>query len=173
MLLLQHHIDLEKNNEGDARAKSYTVPRCQLLKFLLCIITVIWLLSSYSKCSRAYDVGRQKIMNRSNTYYNGTHDFKTLTILVSIDGFHPRLINAKHTPFLHNLHNLQSSYDMNITTTPYMIPSFPTQTFPNHWSMVTGKHPIEHGIVSVSYTHLDVYKRQIVKFPNSSLFLSS
>ena len=27
----------------------------------------------------------------------------------------------------------------------YMIPSFPTVTFPNHWTLVTGLYPESHG----------------------------
>lgn len=30
----------------------------------------------------------------------------------------------------------------------YMIPSFPTKTFPNHYTLVTGLHPGHHGIVA-------------------------
>ncbi len=33
-------------------------------------------------------------------------------------------------------------------STPAMIPSFPTKTFPNHYSLVTGMYPGTHGIVS-------------------------
>lgn len=147
MLLFEQPVDLEKNNEDDTNIKPFAISRHFLLKLLLCGIILIELLL-YSKCPKPIDNGPRTIAHRSNTYFNGTHDFKTLTILISIDGFHPRLIDAKYTPFLYNLHNLRSPYDMNITTAPYMIPSFPTQTFPNHWSMVTGKYPIEHGIVS-------------------------
>lgn len=141
MLLFEQPVDLEKNNEDDTNIKPFAISRHFLLKLLLCGIILIELLL-YSKCPKPIDNGPRTIANRSNTYFNGTHDFKTLTILISIDGFHPRLIDAKYTPFLYNLHNLRSPYDMNITTAPYMIPSFPTQTFPNHWSMVTENIPL-------------------------------
>ncbi|EHN02809.1 Npp2p [Saccharomyces cerevisiae x Saccharomyces kudriavzevii VIN7] len=147
MRLLEQRIDLEKNNQDDAIVKTSVKPWGRLCIFLLGAITVLSLFS-HRRGSRSDDAGLETIVHRSNTYFNGTHEFKMLTILISVDGFHPRLIDAKHTPFLHDLHNLQSSYDINISTAPYMIPSFPTQTFPNHWSMVTGKYPIEHGIVS-------------------------
>lgn len=147
MLLLEQFIDLEKNNGSCTNIGAPVISRHRLFKLLLFSIILIGLLS-YPKCSIANDTEPRTTVSRSNTYFNGTHDFKTLTILISIDGFHPKLIDVKHTPFLYNLHNLRAPYDMNITTAPYMIPSFPTQTFPNHWSMVTGKYPIEHGIVS-------------------------
>lgn len=79
-------------------------------------------------------------------YNNGTHDFYPLTVMVSLDGFHPSLISKKFTPFLYGLYTL--SYAENITAAPYMLPCFPTQTFPNHWSIVTGKYPRDHRIVS-------------------------
>ncbi|KOH00685.1 nucleotide diphosphatase/phosphodiesterase NPP1 [Saccharomyces eubayanus] len=81
-------------------------------------------------------------------YFNGTHEFFPLTIVISLDGFHPSLISKRNTPFLHSLYTLDYDTGMNITSTPFMIPSFPTETFPNHWTLVTGQYPIHHGIVS-------------------------
>ncbi|AGO12310.1 AaceriAEL050Cp [[Ashbya] aceris (nom. inval.)] len=77
---------------------------------------------------------------------NGTHEFAGLTLMVSIDGFHPSYINKESTPFIHELYS--GSYDKSgVLTTPYMRPSFPSETFPNHWTLVTGKRPGHHGIV--------------------------
>ncbi|CAI4056648.1 hypothetical protein SKDZ_03G0900 [Saccharomyces kudriavzevii ZP591] len=81
-------------------------------------------------------------------YFNGTHEFFPLTIVISLDGFHPSLISKRNTPFLHGLYTLKYDAGMNITSTPFMIPSFPTETFPNHWTLVTGQYPLHHGIVS-------------------------
>ncbi|OWB59366.1 catalytic activity protein [[Candida] boidinii] len=75
---------------------------------------------------------------------NGTHDFYKTTILISLDGFHPHYISSELTPFMHNL--MLNSYGA-----PYMIPSFPSSTFPNHWSLVTGLYPAFHGIVSNTF----------------------
>ncbi|KOG99928.1 nucleotide diphosphatase/phosphodiesterase NPP2 [Saccharomyces eubayanus] len=146
LLLEQGRRDLEKNDQNGVKARAPTT-WSWLWKSVLCGMTVVMLLSCDKRSAR-YDAGPREIVHRSSTYFNGTHEFKTLTILISIDGFLPRLIDEKCTPFLYSLHNLQSPYDINISTAPHMIPSFPTQTFPNHWSMVTGKYPIEHGIIS-------------------------
>ncbi|CAI4059749.1 hypothetical protein N7582_001445 [Saccharomyces uvarum] len=146
MLPLEQGIDLEKNDRNHGSASALTA-WLQWRKIVLYGMIAIILLSCGKRSTR-YDAGPREIVNRSNTYFNGTHEFKTLTILISIDGFPPRLIDENYTSFLYSLRNLQSSYDINITTAQYMIPSFPTQTFPNHWSMVTGKYPIEHGIIS-------------------------
>ncbi|KAK6198895.1 putative nucleotide pyrophosphatase precursor [Scheffersomyces amazonensis] len=75
---------------------------------------------------------------------NSTHDFHPTTIIISLDGFHPHYITPKLTPTMHNL--LVNEY-----ASPYMIPSFPSSTFPNHWSLVTGLYPSEHGIVGNTF----------------------
>ncbi|KAI5955065.1 hypothetical protein KGF54_001626 [Candida jiufengensis] len=83
--------------------------------------------------------------NKSKTIYsNSTHEFYKTTIVVSLDGFHPHYINPHDTPTLHNM--LIEDFGA-----PYMIPSFPSSTFPNHWTLVTGLYPSEHGIVGNTF----------------------
>jgi len=62
-----------------------------------------------------------------------------VTILISIDGFRPDYLERGITPHLSAL----------AATGIYgpMRPSFPSKTFPNHWTLVTGKTPDHHGIV--------------------------
>jgi predicted AlkP superfamily pyrophosphatase or phosphodiesterase len=62
-----------------------------------------------------------------------------VTILVSIDGFRPDYLDRGVTP---NLSALAAS-----GVSAAMRPSFPSVTFPNHWTLVTGKVPDHHGIV--------------------------
>ena len=62
-----------------------------------------------------------------------------VTILVSIDGFHPAYLERGVTPHLSGLARAGVSASMR--------PSFPTKTFPNHWTLVTGMRPDGHGIV--------------------------
>jgi predicted AlkP superfamily pyrophosphatase or phosphodiesterase len=61
-------------------------------------------------------------------------------ILISIDGFHPDFIKRGRTPTLQRLAE-------NGTRAKWMTPAFPTLTFPNHYTAVTGLDPDEHGIV--------------------------
>lgn len=61
-------------------------------------------------------------------------------ILVSIDGFKPDYLHRNVTP---NLNNLVA----NGVFTEAMRPSFPSITFPNHYTLVTGMRPDHHGIV--------------------------
>lgn len=62
-------------------------------------------------------------------------------ILISLDGFMPEHLERFDTP---NLNRLAAEG----VRAEGMIPSFPTKTFPNHYSIVTGLHPSNHGVVS-------------------------
>ncbi|GEQ72495.1 hypothetical protein JCM33374_g6182 [Metschnikowia sp. JCM 33374] len=75
---------------------------------------------------------------------NSTHNFHPTTVLISLDGFHPHYISAGVTPTLHRM--LVEGYGA-----PYMVPSFPSSTFPNHWTLVTGLYPADHGIVGNTF----------------------
>ncbi|HEX8387650.1 MAG TPA: ectonucleotide pyrophosphatase/phosphodiesterase [Sphingomonas sp.] len=63
-----------------------------------------------------------------------------VTILVSIDGFRPDYLERGVTPELSRLAAEGASGPMR--------PSFPSKTFPNHWTLVTGLTPDRHGIVA-------------------------
>jgi predicted AlkP superfamily pyrophosphatase or phosphodiesterase len=63
-----------------------------------------------------------------------------VTILISIDGFRTDYLGRGVTP---NLSRLASG-----GVTAPMRPSFPSKTFPNHWTLVTGLYPDHHGITA-------------------------
>ncbi|WBH17174.1 alkaline phosphatase family protein [Sphingomonas radiodurans] len=63
-----------------------------------------------------------------------------VTIMVSIDGFHPDYLDRGITP---NLSRLAAE-----GVTGPMLPSFPTKTYPNHWTLVTGLRPDRHDITA-------------------------
>lgn len=62
-----------------------------------------------------------------------------VTILVSIDGMHPDYLTRGVTPNLSRLAREGVSASLR--------PAWPTKTFPNHYSIVTGLVPDRHGIV--------------------------
>ncbi len=62
-----------------------------------------------------------------------------VTILISIDGFRADYLDRRITPNLSRLATEGARGKLR--------PSFPTKTFPNHYAMVTGKRPDNHGIV--------------------------
>ncbi|KAJ8355447.1 hypothetical protein SKAU_G00182410 [Synaphobranchus kaupii] len=67
---------------------------------------------------------------------------KPPVILVSLDGFRAGYLKAYGglLPVISKLKNCG-------TSTPYMRPAYPTKTFPNHYTIVTGLYPESHGIV--------------------------
>ena len=65
---------------------------------------------------------------------------KPYVILVSFDGFRHDYV-AKYNP--PNFKN----FIANGAQAEAIIPSFPSKTFPNHYSIVTGLNPGNHGLV--------------------------
>lgn len=67
-------------------------------------------------------------------------DLQPTVILLSLDGFHPDYLTKYTAP---NLNRLAREG----VRAKWLIPSFPTKTFPNHYTMATGLYPQNHGIV--------------------------
>lgn len=65
------------------------------------------------------------------------------TIIVSLDGFRWDYCEAFDTPFLNSM--TQQGVKA------IMQPSFPSKTFPNHYTLATGLYPDHHGIVANSF----------------------
>jgi predicted AlkP superfamily pyrophosphatase or phosphodiesterase len=70
---------------------------------------------------------------------------KHYVVLVSIDGFrydYAKLYGATH---------LDAIAKDGVTTPDGMLPAYPSVTFPNHYTLVTGLYPEHHGIVAMSF----------------------
>ncbi len=65
----------------------------------------------------------------------------TPLILISIDGFRWDYLEKTETPYLDEL--IASGI-----RSEGLIPSYPSKTFPNHLSIVTGSYPNNHGLVA-------------------------
>jgi len=72
---------------------------------------------------------------------NTSKDPKPLTLLISIDGFKPEYLQPESAPNLYQLAQQGAS-------SKGMLSVFPSYTFPNHYSIVTGLYPDHHGIVN-------------------------
>lgn len=92
----------------------------------------------------AYSVSHSRSAYTAQLYSNGTHTFKATTVLISLDGFRADFLRRDLTPSLNAL--IESGVSPN-----YMLPSFPSVTFPNHYTLVTGLYPESHGIVGNSF----------------------
>ena len=66
-------------------------------------------------------------------------------VLVSIDGFRPDYLARGVTPVLDSLAHAGVRAE-------WLEPSFPTKTFPNHYTLVTGLRPDRHGIIANNIT---------------------
>ncbi len=73
---------------------------------------------------------------------------KPYVLLISLDGFRYDYAERDHAT---NLLALGRSG----VTAKALIPSFPTTTFPNHYTIVTGLYPAHHGIVDNSFWDSD------------------
>lgn len=65
------------------------------------------------------------------------------TVIVSLDGFRWDYPTIHHTP------NLDRIARLGVSTT--MRPSYPSSTFPNHYTLITGLVPDHHGIINNSF----------------------
>ncbi|GIU53036.1 ectonucleotide pyrophosphatase/phosphodiesterase [Shewanella sp. KT0246] len=77
----------------------------------------------------------------TQTQKDDVQPIQQYVLLVSIDGYHHNY-NELHSP-----KNINQFADKAATVKSF-IPSFPTVTFPNHLTLVTGLYPANHGIIS-------------------------
>ncbi len=89
----------------------------------------IWVLIIWIITSAATGLGQPAIK-----------DLKPTVILISLDGFRYDYVDKYEAPTIAKLARER-------VRAKWMIPSFPTKTFPNHYTVVTGLYPANHGIV--------------------------
>jgi predicted AlkP superfamily pyrophosphatase or phosphodiesterase len=65
---------------------------------------------------------------------------KPVVLLISIDGFRYDYIHKVITAGINQIRNGVEA--------EWLIPSFPSKTFPNHYTIVTGLYPEHHGIIA-------------------------
>ncbi|KAI6016235.1 nucleotide pyrophosphatase [Pisolithus marmoratus] len=99
---------------------------------------------------------------REGYLWNGTHEFKRTVILVSIDGLRADYLDRGLTPHLLEISKQGIRAE-------FMKPVFPTLTFPNHWSLMTGLYPESHGIVANSFWDPASGSMFIYSHPETSL----
>ncbi len=68
-------------------------------------------------------------------------DLKPTVILISLDGFHPDYLDKYPAPTL----NMLAKQGVRAK---WMTPSYPSLTFPNHYTIATGLYPNHNGIVA-------------------------
>lgn len=93
---------------------------------------------------------------------NGTSLFAPTTILISLDGFRADFLYRGLTPTLNR-------FIADGLSPKYMLPSFPSVTFPNHYTMATGLYPEAHGIVSNKFWDPSLQKEFTYGHPDQSM----
>lgn len=82
--------------------------------------------------------------NQEDSTQDPTETFDEYVILVSFDGFrwdYPKLYDTPH----------MDDMARKGVKAERLIPSFPTKTFPNHYTLATGLYPDHHGIINNSF----------------------
>ena len=106
------------------------------MKNLIFILSIFIFSFSFSQ-NKSADTAQVVIPNRVNSTFAKE---KPYLILISTDGF--RYDYAKK----YNAENLLKFSNQGVCAKA-MLPSFPSITFPNHWSLITGLYPSHHGLV--------------------------
>lgn len=97
----------------------------------------------------AYKVTRSSRPAHLSLLSNGTSTFAPTTILISLDGFRADFLTRGITPTL-------NQFIADGVSPRYMKPSFPSVTFPNHYTLVTGLYPESHGVVGNTFWDPDL-----------------
>ncbi|KAI4129765.1 MAG: hypothetical protein LQ338_002075 [Usnochroma carphineum] len=110
-----------------------------ILVLLSVCLPIVW----YTKLHAAGESSRPKLRS------NGTSTFAPTTLLISLDGFRADFLLRGLTPTL-------NSFVADGISPRWMLPSFPSVTFSNHYTIATGLYPESHGIVSNTFWDPDL-----------------
>ncbi|KAG9258555.1 alkaline-phosphatase-like protein [Emericellopsis atlantica] len=124
---------------ADARArKGRSWRRWLFIHSLIAIGFAILVLMAW-KLSR-----NRKSLAKQDFVSNGTALFAPTTIIISLDGFRADFLQRDITPRL-------NAFIKEGVSPKYMLPSFPSVTFPNHYTLATGLYPESHGVVGNTF----------------------
>ncbi|XP_046845830.1 venom phosphodiesterase 2-like [Xenia sp. Carnegie-2017] len=92
------------------------------------------------------------LTNDNNAEKSTSMVFRYPVILISADGF-------RHDYLMEGLAPNITQFGKSGVRAKFMLSQFPTKTFPNHYSIVTGLYPESHGIVFNSFYDPDLRRR--------------
>ncbi|GFF33631.1 uncharacterized pyrophosphatase/phosphodiesterase C725.05c [Aspergillus udagawae] len=143
-LLSGSSSELDQRSEkqyADSRVRPRRISWTKLVLVFAAVLVLflIFLLGAYKASS-----GFRASHSPQRLLSNGTALFGPTTILISLDGFRADFLDRGLTPTLKAL-------IADGVSPQYMLPSFPSVTFPNHFTLVTGLYPESHGIVSNTF----------------------
>jgi predicted AlkP superfamily pyrophosphatase or phosphodiesterase len=129
------------------------------MAFKKILLPIVFLVFSFG--IKAQDTIQQVVKNRINSI---AQQKKSYVILISVDGFRWDFADK------YGAKNLQQFRGQGVQA-DYLIPSFPSLTFPNHYSIVTGLYPAHHGIVENNF--YDKNRNEFYKKSNKKIALDS
>ncbi|KAF4943872.1 hypothetical protein FGADI_13108 [Fusarium gaditjirri] len=123
------------------------------IPFLMFLFSFIYSLS--------LPVSKSDPVYHSSLLQNNDQPPRPITIVLSIDGFAAEFLQRNLTPNL-------SSFASGSFSPEYLKPSFPSATFPNHVTLVTGLYPESHGIVGNKFWDPSLRQHFIHRQPSIS-----
>ena len=132
-----------------------------------CIYVLVWVLIGILFIGIAFGALRAShstapFSPAASLLSNGTAVFAPTTILISLDGFRADYLNRGLTPTLND-------FIKDGVSPRYMVPSFPSVTFPNHFTLVTGLYPESHGVVGNTFWDPNLGEEFFYTHPESSM----
>jgi predicted AlkP superfamily pyrophosphatase or phosphodiesterase len=109
------------------------------------LLTALLLTAISLPCAHAAPHPKPQVIEVPNADNRSEQLAKHYVVLVSIDGFrydYAKLYGAPH---------LDAIAKDGATAPDGMLPAYPSVTFPNHYTLVTGLYPEHHGIVAMSF----------------------
>jgi predicted AlkP superfamily pyrophosphatase or phosphodiesterase len=92
----------------------------------------------------AFKLSKSKKTVAGQLVSNGTALFAPTTLIISLDGFRADFLQRGLTPRM-------NAFVKEGVSPLYMNPSFPSVTFPNHYTLATGLYPESHGVVGNTF----------------------
>lgn len=121
-------------------------------KYLFVVGLVVWISMAVYSCD-----SHKTSVESSQTRNSMSSMEKPYLIVVSLDGFRWDYVERFAPPHM-------SSFIEGGVKASSLVPSFPSKTFPNHYTIVTGMYPDKHGIIGNSF--YSYKKDQIYKIGN-------
>jgi len=148
-----------KSAQAGARKRSRTSRIRKLTLINVPIVAIILLLPIFAY---RYQNSQQAAQPIARILSNATHTFLPTTLLLSLDGFRADFLTQNLTPTL-------NAFIRSGISPPYMTPAFPSLTFPNHFTLVTGLYPESHGVVGNTFWDPSVGKEFYYTDPDRSM----
>jgi predicted AlkP superfamily pyrophosphatase or phosphodiesterase len=142
--------------ETAPRSRKHLVKKVGIYALIAALFAVLAIGAWRLSIARKPKVPVQKMFS------NGTALFAPTTILISLDGFRADFLKRGVTPRL-------NAFIEEGVSPPYMLPSFPSVTFPNHYTLVTGLYPESHGVVGNTFWDPALQKDFFYTDPSKSM----